>query len=454
MYFRISFPSGLYYGAESHNPAIAEWPPHPTRLFSAMVASAYRSGNSLTPQKRDALEWLESLPSPEIHAPVADTPDAPVSFVPTGDFVGRKGKKGQEQYEHLIHRWRQARHFPSAIILNKPEVYYQWDQEPDESMFSALDDIAFGVTHVGTSHSMALIMLYPGKMPLSPNLKPDENGSIFLRGTSGGRLEELDAVFESSSGVRRPPSACEPLACYRQEAIFRKTQPHGEFLTLRISDTMHGADTAYYIGKALRRAVMSVMGDDAPEPVHGHNNKQHIGWLPLPDVGHKYSKGRIIGFGIMLPWDISTKERSEILAGIGNINKLRLPDGRISNICHMMPGEKKPVALSKETWTKPSKIWASVTPVVLDRPPKRLTEDRVCNALRQSLVFAGYPEPIKIQMSKYSFFNGAPPAFKVPVKTPRYHAVVEFETPISGPLIAGRLRYFGIGLFRPVVSSY
>ena len=76
MYFRVGFPSGTYYGSESYNPSIPEWPPHPSRLFSALVASAYRSSNGMTSFKREVLEWFESLPSPEIYAPVADTPAA------------------------------------------------------------------------------------------------------------------------------------------------------------------------------------------------------------------------------------------------------------------------------------------------------------------------------------------------------------------------------------------
>jgi len=216
---------------------------------------------------------------------------------------------------------------------------------------------------------------------------------------------------------------------------------------------MHGADTAYYVGKSLRAAVMSVLGDEAPACVHGHNNDQHIGWLPLPEVGHKYSKGKIIGFGISVPWNISPEEREKILSGIGRVKELRLPDGRVASINQIMPGEKTPVSLSKKTWTKPSKVWASVTPVVLDRAPKRLTEKRVVNAVKQSFVFAGFPEPVKITPSKFSIFDGAPPIFQIPIKKPRYHAVVEFENPVSGPVVVGRMRYFGIGLFRPVYPS-
>ena len=70
----------------------------------------------------------------------------------------------------------------------------------------------------------------------------------------------------------------------------------------------------------------------------------------------------------------------------------------------------------------------------------------------QSFIFAGFPEPKDINISAFSRFKGAPPAFTVPATKPRYHATVLFDEPITGPVLVGRLRYFGIGLFRPMRS--
>jgi CRISPR-associated protein Csb2 len=44
-----------------------EWPPHPARVFMAMVAAHYQTG--AVAAERAALRWLEELPDPpEIHA--------------------------------------------------------------------------------------------------------------------------------------------------------------------------------------------------------------------------------------------------------------------------------------------------------------------------------------------------------------------------------------------------
>jgi len=268
-------------------------------------------------------------------------------------------------------------------------------------------------------------------------------------------LQELDAVFDRSAGVRRPVPTCERLVPYRSEAdradkVYASDQP---LIMLRVTGSMHGADTAAYLGRAVRRAVMSVLGDGAPSAVHGHNGGRHVGWLPLPDVGHSHANGRIIGIGILLPPDLDIRERQQVLAGVGRVHELRLPDGRVSTLTPPVLGEHVPVTLTRRTWTRECITWATVTPVVLDRPPKRPTEARVRHAISQSLVFAGYPEPQDIDVSTFSVFQGAPPAFRVPADKPRYHATVRFEEPVTGPVIAGRLRYFGVGLFRPLTAQ-
>jgi len=453
MYLSVFFPSGRYYAADAHDPSFPEWPPHPSRLFSAIVASAYRSGSGMTELKRRTIEWLESLPPPSIAAPDVELSPAPTCYVPPGDSVGPKGKKGQEKYEHGVHRWGKPRHFPNATIMGDPVIYYDWQEDLDVDLLTALEEITEGITHVGTSHSIALVNPYSGEMTQAPTLLPDPQGTRFLRIPAPGRLQELDGVFDQTAGVRRPAPACEPLASYRQAKDQTIQEQAFEFIALRISDSAHGADTSAYLGRAVRRAVMSVLGDDAPPVVHGHNHEKHIGWLPLPDVGHRHASGRIVGIGIMLPQELDMKERKKILAGLNEVREVRLLDGRVAQLSAPTPGERLPVVLSQQTWTRPCRTWATVTPVVLDRPPKKLTDKRVRSALVESMVFAGYPEPQDIQVSTFSFFRGAPPAFRVPAEKPRYHAVVRFKEPVKGPVIAGRLRYFGIGFFRPLPSD-
>ena len=203
-----------------------------------------------------------------ISAPDADLSPSPVSYVPPGDSRGKKGKRGEEEYEHGVFRWLQPRYFPCAIIMGDPVIYYAWEKEPENHLLVALQEISLSVTHVGTSHSMAVVKIYPGKMPHPPTLVPEPRGKNFLRVPDPGRLRELDNVYQQTTGVRRPTPEYESLVPYRsvKDRPFQFREPDTNFLALRISGTNYGADTGGYIGRALRRAVMSVLGDDAPLP--------------------------------------------------------------------------------------------------------------------------------------------------------------------------------------------
>lgn len=406
----------------------------------------------MTSVKRKSLEWLEIQAAPVIAAPPADLKAAPVNYVPPGDIIGAKGKKGEEAFEHPVYRWRQPRFFPSAIILGEPEIYYGWQGDPTEDVLAALDDIASGLTHLGTSHSFATATIHSGEMPIPPTLVPKPEGTDFYRVPIPGRLHELDSVFGQLTGVRRPTPICEQLFPYRtSDRKIPNADPDSmAFVVLRIRETMHGADTASYLGRALRRATMSILGDSCPEAVHGHNNGPHVGWLPLPDVGHDHANGRVLGVGIVLPSSMLEGERKQVLIALNHLRKLRLPDGRIANLTIPSPGERLPLTLTANTWMKKCATWATVTPVVLDRPPKKPRNVLLQEALANSIEFAGYPKPEEVQVSTFSLFQGAPPAFQVPHSKPRYHATVKFKHPVQGPIFAGRLRYFGVGLFKPL----
>jgi CRISPR-associated protein Csb2 len=54
------------YAATAHNDRNqAEWPPHPARLFSALVA-ALHDGEVVDPAEREALVWLENQDPPAL----------------------------------------------------------------------------------------------------------------------------------------------------------------------------------------------------------------------------------------------------------------------------------------------------------------------------------------------------------------------------------------------------
>src|SRR3954447_3622880 len=65
----------------------AEWPPHPGRLFMALVA-AFAEHDSTDAAERAALRWLECQPPPALWATDAGRREVHTVFVPVNDNVG------------------------------------------------------------------------------------------------------------------------------------------------------------------------------------------------------------------------------------------------------------------------------------------------------------------------------------------------------------------------------
>jgi CRISPR-associated protein Csb2 len=184
--------------------------------------------------------------------------------------------------------------------------------------------------------------------------------------------------------------------------------------------------------------------------LHGHGETQHLAWLPLADVGHNHASGMLHGIGLAIPRGANEIERRALLQGLAQLDLIRLPDARTITLSVPAPGSRIPKALRDTTWTQPSHDWATVTPVVFDRAPKRPDPEKLGRALVQSLQLAGYPEPELVELSSASWFKGSPISLSFAASQPRFHARIRFSEMISGPVLAGRQRFFGVGFFRPI----
>lgn len=123
--------------------------------------------------------------------------------------------------------------------------------------------------------------------------------------------------------------------------------------------------------------------------------------------------------------------------------------------------EIAPVAetLRPGTWSRESLRWATVTPILLDRFPKK-KGPTVEDLIRLACAWVGLPEPGWVEHGPFSNLEGVPPVpeFKLIRKKGEQarwgvHAEVEFREPVRGPILLGAGRFFGMGLMKPVVQE-
>jgi len=115
--------------------------------------------------------------------------------------------------------------------------------------------------------------------------------------------------------------------------------------------------------------------------------------------------------------------------------------------------------LRSGTWSRAARVWRSVTPILLDRFPKKkgpTVEEIVGLACER----AGLPAPASVDHSPYAQVEGASPvpSFRLHrsgESRARWgvHATIAFSQPVRGPVLLGAGRFFGLGLMRPEVND-
>ncbi|WP_437677227.1 type I-G CRISPR-associated protein Csb2 [Sorangium sp. So ce131] len=217
----VALLTGRYVATAIDDRGRAEWPPHPARLFSALVAAHFEAPDPQSEDERAALEWLEQQGPPEISAPEAAAREVVTVFVPVNDTsvvgslddeaftvrearaeldavrpkggkplaaaekklakaesrfldavrkaiapvpAGKEGKDGPGKAESLLpdRRTRQPRTFPSSspseVGPAVPRIVFAWPSaDPTPGQRATLDALAARVTRLGHSSSLVTV---------------------------------------------------------------------------------------------------------------------------------------------------------------------------------------------------------------------------------------------------------------------------------------------------------
>jgi CRISPR-associated protein Csb2 len=309
--------------------------------------------------------------------------------------------------------------------------------------------------------------------------------------TSNGREKarlkrELQAEFPGGTPESRRPQLVNWQGYVRASAV-GLDQPVADgpfdenFVVLtRTEGAMLGLESTLKLTRALRNGVMKATGAPIPEWLSGHDPagapslNPHLAFFPLPYVGFEFADGHVLGIGIAVPRNIQPAEgatRDEELrrflgpllfdTDTGQERQILLWEKQAWRwLLERETRERPPLTLQRLSWTKPSRTWASVTPVVLHHHPKKRDGD-VERIVKEAFVSAHFPEPESVSVRSVSAVEGAGHAMALPPFTEgganlcRYqtHVVARFGRPVRGPMLVGRGRFRGYGLFRPIAEG-
>ncbi len=498
----------------------AEWPPHPDRVFMALAAAWFETDEE--PDEGNALLWLETLEPPAIFASdasfrIAMNEDRPtVSYVPVND--SQRGRKLPDTVElgklkdaglALIpeHRPRQPRRFPVAVP-QEPVVFLLWPDADSGLRRGALERLARKVTHVG--HPASFVQMWLEDAPPAPNWIPMDGQTahrlrVFgqerlqylktrynrddviaytdlraqIGGAKGKEKERLQADLNKRFGTVTPVSLRpEP---GRWQGYDRPPKAHDfeipgsvfdpRLTVLALSGKRLSLPATLRLTEALRGAILSACPDPIPEWVSGHtpagkpSADPHLALLPLPFAGHEHADGRLMGVALALPKGIDPTEAAHYLGpllhdehGLARRNKLFAGQWLECGV-ELETRETPPTSLRTEVWTQPSRTWASVTPVVLDRHFDGKDKwERAAETVKDACERIGLPRPKEVLLHPVSLVEGVPHAREFPYLTRKKdrgrmhhsHAIIVFEMEVAGPVVVGAGRFRGYGICRPM----
>lgn len=409
----IRFLNGWYLAKEySSAHERAEWPPHPDRIFMAMAAAYFETERDAA--EREALEWLETRPSPQLCVPAgASRRDVLTTYVPVNDDASpgiwnqkkQTFKPHQEIQGVALGRNRQPRRFP-AVVPDDPFVMLLWpDAEPSDAQRMVLERLCRKVTYVGHSASLVQMWVEPAGAEAAPRptLVPGDRAARHrLRVFGRGRLAHLEACYNETEvlqwaqlkhrvacakGKRRKDLKEELERRFPVEPRSQRPTPvmwrgydrpvptpaapalaHTVFtehvlILRRIEGPVLGLESTLQIAQALRDTVMRAGPQPPPEWISGHRSdgerseQPHLACIPLAHVGREHADGHLLGVALVVPRDIAAEDRRHCLRDLlfdefGELRTIRLTLGRLGVWqLRLEEAEARPVALRPETWT-------------------------------------------------------------------------------------------------------
>ena len=425
----VEFLTGAAYLSDPFDGGRPEWPPAPARLYAALIAATheFRFGEDVLQAVRNLEDTAPALTVPEADIYPPHTAMVPNAHSLSYPFV-------REEYSAQ----------PAHEVVPAGPLVYHWPVPQ-----AAVAGVTAAVGHLyrlGRGESLVIGTVLRSDQAPTPDWLPDPLGDRSLRVPLAGRYQTLERDYRAGRNTAIP----DPPIRYRRTSpgpTAAAAGPWSDLLALKVSpktpvDLRHAA----WLAEGLRRAVLAQLADAAHPQIHGHQPSLHLAWASLPNVGHAHGDGHLVGVGAWLPHDFDGEAQRQLRQALLAVDQISYGGRRIA----VALPKTDSAALDRVTWAKPARVWATATPLVLDYRAGEADRNR---AVKTALMRSGYPKPVRVIHSTVCSLIGGVLAGEVrPRKSPnpRVHALIEFAEPVTGPVLAGAERYFGLGLFRPI----
>lgn len=434
-----------------------EWPPSPARLFAALVAA---DGTRQACRVTDGAElaWFERLPAPAIHADGRPSHQ----LLESRYVVRHKGNAEKGTHQEYVGRLGAVHRAGARVAPRDPRVVYSWRVEsPPEDILDALRRRAARVGYLGASDSPVRLRVATRLAAASSDsFTADERGDLVINVPAPGHLQVLDRMYDEwcargASVSRLQFPALGQGVPYRSPGSAEPVDRGEVVVWLRLGDPVSGRrlSTVTALFKEAVLAQHQRIFGEPPAMLHGHgfstSGYEIARYLALPDVGYRWSRGRIHGLALWLPPASDRAARQQARDAALAIRRLT---GRGVNVS-VAPrdGEARPLAAHPNRWLRRSRGWVTACPAIHER---RRTLD--LEEVARWCCHAGLSEPAAFRSARTPLVAGALDLAPVEVnrpgrpRLPYSHVELLFEQAVAGPVVIGSGRQRGFGLCVPV----
>src|SRR5574337_426349 len=446
--FRIHYLTGVVVASDvttGNEKSRVEWPPHPERLFCALVQAW---GDLREPGEGcAALKWLENRGAPRVRAAqLHDARKCVKRYVPANDDKA------------ILGRTRSERRIPTASVSDSPVEIF-WPGVDAAEHLPALRGLAAAVASLG--HPISLVQVSvatdfqeqaePSIDGAWIDLTPNDEGPISLRVPHGGRFEHLVECYHTAPR-RRPGSSRWATYSDAKPTMRVLAGVFGDLVVFRLrgNGRLPIVSTVQVL-RAMRGAVMAHSDQPLLEVISGHalestpetpkpSQRPHLAVVPPPDVGPIHAGGHLLGIAAVLPRDLAPDERRACLIALGQAAKHPLTIGRLGSWdLERLPAFSDRYGLLPSSWSEASPYWATVTPFVFGKYPDSPYGDEAVALVRESCRLSGLPEPATVEVGPVSAVIGVPrasdfpPLASRPGKPPKCHSHLRltFAEPVA-----------------------